>query len=180
MNPKAAKLKTAAFPVIVPQNLVQANEFVYNIGELQRKRTEIETIMNAVLVSTKAHYEESARPFKEKIESRLKGLQIYCEANRATLTDDGKVKFCRFGAGEVAWRTRPPSVVIRGAEKVLAALKADVGLDRFIRVKEEIDKEAMLKESAAILATRIKGISIGSTGEDFIVTPFETKLEEVA
>jgi phage host-nuclease inhibitor protein Gam len=175
---KKAKLKAPAFPVVVPQSEVQANEFVYNIGELQRHRIRIETEMNDRLAALKDAFEETARPYREKIESRLKGLQIYCAANRAMLTSDGKVKFHEFPAGEISWRQRPPSVAIRGVEKVLAILKATPGLGRFIRLKAEIDKEQMLAEPDA--ANMISGVTVGSTGEDFIVKPFETKLEEVA
>ena len=74
------------------------------------------------------------------------------------------------------WRLRPPSVAVRGVEAVLDQLRR-LGLKRFIRQKEEVNKEAILNEPEAV--SHVPGISI-SQGEDFVVTPFEAELAEVA
>ena len=50
-----------------------------------------------------------------------------------------------------------------------------MGLGRFVRVKNEPNKEAMLNEPDAVRG--IAGISIVSGLEDFIVTPFEQQAE---
>ena len=175
MAVRKEKLKAPEYPV--PQNGEEANRFVAEIGVCQRHRTRIESEMNDRLALLKARYEESAAPLNAKIQGMLKGLSTWCEANRVELTRDGKVKFFRFAAGEVSWRSRPPSVAIRSLKSVLAALN-NLGLRRFIRVKEEIDKEAMLAEPS--VANTVVGVKVASAGEDFVVTPFETKLEEVA
>jgi phage host-nuclease inhibitor protein Gam len=75
----------------------------------------------------------------------------------------------------VQWRLRPPKVVVKGLEAVLDKLRR-MGLERFIRTKEEINKEAILAEPDAV--KRVAGISI-EQGEDFVIKPFETQLEEV-
>jgi phage host-nuclease inhibitor protein Gam len=174
MAVRKEKLKAPEFPV--PQNVEDANCFVEGIGYYQRRRAQIETAMNDEMALVKKRYEESAAPLKEQIQGRLEGLSIYCAANRDALTHEGKVKFHRFAAGEVSWRLRPPSVAIRSVVGVLSALK-HLGLRRFIRTKEEIDKEAMLADAA--VANTVSGVKVASAGEDFVVTPFETKLEEV-
>jgi len=61
-------------------------------------------------------------------------------------------------------------------DNIIEACKK-LGLARFLRVKEEINKDAMLAEQD--LAQTITGVSI-SQGEDFVIVPFETELEEVA
>lgn len=177
MAKPATKVKTTAAQFPVPQTADEANDFIARIGVAQRERCDIENRMNCELAEIKLKYEELAKPFKHDIEQRSKGLQVFCEARRAELTSAGKVKFHRFGAGEISWRARPPKVTIRGADVVIEALKR-LGLTRFLRVKEEVNKEAMLAEPD--VATTISGVSIGSAGEDFIVKPFETELEEVA
>lgn len=177
MAKAATRIKTAAAPFAVPQTAEEANDFVARLGAAQRDRALIETAMNEELAAVKARFEAEAQPHKEQAEALTRGLHTYAEAHRAALTQDNRVKFHRFVAGEVSWRTRPPKVTIRGAETVIAALKR-LGLDRFLRVKEEPNKEAMLAEPE--VATTVAGISIGSSGEDFIVKPFETLLEEVA
>lgn len=75
----------------------------------------------------------------------------------------------------MSWRTRPPRVSVRGEDVVMEALKR-LGLDRFIRRKEEIDKQAVLADPDAV--QDIRGLSI-SQGEDFVIKPFATEIEEV-
>ena len=166
------KAAAAAFPV--PQMADEASALIAEIGCAQRERDRIRAAMNDEMAALKERHEAAARPFKERIEALSKGVQAYCEAHRAELTSRGKSH--RFAAGEVQWRRRPPKVSIRGADKVLERLKG-LRLSRFIRVKEEIDKEAMLKDPDT--ADSVDGVSI-TQGEDFVIKPFETALEEVA
>ena len=59
-----------------------------------------------------------------------------------------------------------------------AGLPADGRLlNRLIRVKEEVNKDAILAEPETV--ANIKGISI-TQREEFIVIPFETALESVS
>ena len=99
-----------------------------------------------------------------------KGVQGWCEANRDELTNNGKTKTANLVTGEVQWRNRPPSVSIRGADSVLETLLR-LGLERFIRRKEEINKEAILNEPAAVAG--VAGITVKSGIEDFAIVPFE-------
>jgi phage host-nuclease inhibitor protein Gam len=50
------------------------------------------------------------------------------------------------------------------------------GLERFIRTKEDLNKEAMLADPEAVAS--IPGISV-SQREEFVIVPIETALEEV-
>ena len=174
---KRARLKSQAAAHPVPQTMTEANAFIQRIGQAQRERDRIQAEMNDRLADIKAEYEAKAQPFKAEIEERTKGVLTFCEANRDELTRGGKVKFHRFPAGEVNWRRRPPKVGIRGVATVIERLKA-LKLTRFLRVKEEINKEAMLAEPD--VAGSVDGVKIGSEGEDFVILPFETELEEVA
>lgn len=174
---KARKLKVAAANYPVPQSATEADEYILRIGVAQRNRVRLEADLNDRIAALKEEYEKQAQPLKETIEDLTRGLQTYCEAHRDELTSDGKVKFHRFGAGEVNWRKKPAKVTLRKVDDVIERLKA-LNLDRFLRVKEEVNKEAMLGE--AEVAKAVDGVSIGSEGEDFVITPLETKLEQVA
>ena len=174
---KRTRLKSQAASHPVPQSMNEANDFIYRIGAAQRERDRIQAEMNDRLAEIKAEFEERADPFKTEIEDRTKGILTFCEAHRDDLTRSGKVKFHKFPAGEINWRRRPPKVSVRGMAVVLERLKS-LGLKRFIRTKEEVNKEAMLAEPD--VAASVDGINVGSEGEDFVITPFETDLEEVA
>jgi len=169
---KGVKADAAAF---VAANRDQADEVVRTIGELQRKRETLQTAMNAEIARVKAAYETDAAPVNAAIKELSHGVQVWAEANRADLTKSGS-KTVKLGNGELRWRTRPPSVTVRAAGIVIEALKR-LGLTRFLRVKEEINKEAILAEPDAV--RDVRGISI-SQGEDFVIVPLATELEEVA
>jgi len=67
----------------------------------------------------------------------------------------------------------PLSVSLRDAESILKSLRS-LGLQRFIRIKEEVSKEAMLKEPD--VAKTVKGVSI-SQREEFVAKPAELEVE---
>lgn len=168
------KAKTTAAQIPVPQTRDQVAAHIREIGECQRELAHIQADMNEELAAIKERWENIAAPHAQRVDALTQGVQIWSEANRDTLTQGGKVKTAAFATGEVAWRIRPPSVRITGADAVLDALRR-LGLKRFIRDKAEVNKEAILNEPEAV--THVPGISI-SQGEDFIVTPFEADLAE--
>jgi phage host-nuclease inhibitor protein Gam len=176
MNKKAnTRIKTEAADHAVPQSAGELNEAIAEIGRCQRERQRIETQMNEALAFWRGKYEEKAKPHADRIAELTRGVAMYCEAHRDVLTNGGKTKTARLASGEVSWRMRPPSVAVRGAEAVINALKK-AGLDRFLRVKIEVDKEAVLADPAAV--AKVRGLSI-SQREDFVIKPDSTELEEV-
>lgn len=172
----AKRVKSEAVPYLVPQDRDQASEFISEIGRLQRDRDRIQADMNDQMAKIKEQFEAQALPLAERIKLLSSGVQLFCEANRDELTDGRKVKYAILAAGKINWRMRPKKVNARGVEKIIQTLKA-MGLGRFVRTTEEINKEALLDEEN--LANSVPGITI-SQGEDFVITPHETNLEEVA
>ena len=168
------RIKTTA-ATFVAQSRAEADDAIRRLGELQRERDIIRTAMNDQLATLKAAFEEQAAPINDAIKELHAGVQVWAEANRGELLRNG-AKTVKLGNGEIRWRTRPPSVTVRAATAVVEALKR-LGLQRFIRTKEEIDKSAILADPDAV--QDVKGISI-TQGEDFVVVPFATELEEVA
>jgi len=77
--------------------------------------------------------------------------------------------------GFFGWRSTPPAVSLKNIKAVLKKLK-ELGLKRFIRIKEEPDKEAMLKEPE--VAKSVKGVSI-TQYEEFFIKPLELEVEIV-
>lgn len=169
----ATRLKTKA-QAYVPQTRDEAAADIRKIGDLQRQLTRATTEMNDAI----AHITQSFQPRLDAISEQLKtlqdGVQGYCEAHRLELTDGGKVKTANLITGEVQWRQRPPSVSVRGAETVIEMLKR-LGLDRFVRTKEEINKEAILNEPDQVRG--VAGINVITGVEDFVITPFEQSAE---
>lgn len=168
-----AKLKTKA-QAYAPQTQNDCAADIKKLGDLQRDFARASADMNDEIAAITKRYQPKLEALTERIETLQKGVQTYCEAHRDELTNSGKVKSANFVTGDVNWRQRPPSVSIRGAEAVLETL-ARMGLERFIRTKQEPNKEAMLNEPDAVRG--IAGISIVTGVEDFVITPFEASAE---
>jgi phage host-nuclease inhibitor protein Gam len=171
----ATKLKTPAAVAAVPQNKTDCAAYIKNLGDVQRDFERQRAEMNDAIANiTKAH-----QPALEALTTRLTNLQsgihTWCEANRAVLCE-GSSKTANLITGEVSWRQRPPSVGVRGADTVIETLQR-MGLGRFVRTKEEINKEAMLNEPEAVRG--IAGITIVSGVEDFSIAPFAVEVEAV-
>lgn len=171
---KKNRIKTSAVEACI--SAIDVDQHILAIGREQRERERLATAMNEEIAAVKARYEEAAVLHGAAITSLAESVRIYCEANRAELTKDGRTKTYKFGAGEVSWRMRPPRVNVRGEENVLQALHR-LGLEQFIRTTEAIDKQAILADPKAV--QDVKGLTIAQ-GEDFVIKPIATELEEVA
>ena len=166
----------AAAAVGVLQSRDEVIDAIARIGVHMRERARIEVSMNDVIAMMKRDYEEQAAPHAKAILDLTAGVQAWCEAHRMELTQGGKTKTAILPTGEVKWRTTPPSIGIKGVDAVMALL-VERGLDRFMRTKVEPNKEAMLNEPD--VAATVPGVTLKQT-EDFVIEPFETRLEAVA
>ncbi|MBL8575097.1 MAG: host-nuclease inhibitor Gam family protein [Hyphomicrobiaceae bacterium] len=167
------KTKTMASAVPVPQSREAAAEAIRRIGDLARQKLRIEADMNDLIARAKQDGEAQAAPLSAEIEALQTGVQTWCEANRTALTGGDKTKTVDLGTGVVKWRQLPPKVTLFKIEDIVAALKK-AGLKRFLRIKVEVDREAMLKEPT--VATQVAGVTIGSAGEEFLIEPHEAEL----
>lgn len=172
MAKTATRLKTKA-QLAVPQTQNDAAADIRVIGDLQRESLCMAAEMNDAIAHVTATYQPTLTALGERLKALQGGVQAYCEAHRNELTNDGKVKTANLITGEVQWRQRPPSVGVRGAESVIEALKG-FGLSRFVRTKEEINKEAILNEPDAVKG--VAGITVVTGVEDFVITPFEQEV----
>ncbi|MBN6378273.1 host-nuclease inhibitor Gam family protein [Escherichia coli] len=169
MAKPAKRIKSAA-AAYVPQNRDAVITDIKRIGDLQREASRLETEMNDAIAEITEKFAARIAPIKTDIETLSKGVQGWCEANRDELTNCGKVKTANLVTGDVSWRQRPPSVSIRGVDAVMETLER-LGLQRFIRTKQEINKEAILLEPKAVAG--VAGITVKSGIEDFSIIPFE-------
>ncbi|ECG8512823.1 host-nuclease inhibitor protein Gam [Salmonella enterica subsp. diarizonae] len=173
MAKKVSRLKAAAASY-TPQSKEQVSVDIKKIGDIQRELTRIEADANDQIAVIMNQNTPKIEALRAELDVLQKGVQTWCEANRSSITK-GSSKTANLITGEVSWRTKPDSVSIKGVELVLEALKK-LKLDRFIRRKEEINKDAILADKKAV--ENIKGISIVSGKEVFSITPFEQEIEK--
>jgi len=175
MPPKTTRIKTEAVAVSVPATDQEAAEYIAALSAHQRELRLLGAAADEQKAAVERDYLAAAQPHQDEINKKFKGLGIYCEANRERLTQGGKIKSVDFGHGLVAWRLRPTSVRVSSVAMVIELLKK-LNLTRFVRVKEEVDKEAILKEPDAV--KNVSGLTFSQV-EDFVVKPYETDVEVV-
>lgn len=173
---KINRLKTKAAAVPVPQTRDEAVAAIAEIGRHQRERERLKLEMDDAITQLRERYEGLMSPHAAEIRALSEGVQVWAEANRAELTQNGRVKSCNLMTGEIRWRMTPPSCRLVRVKEALEELQQRM-LNRFIRTKEEVNKEAILADPEAVADCRWIEIV---QHEDFVIIPFETNLEEVA
>jgi len=171
---KPNRIKQPAQPLAyVPQSKDECAQAIDQIGRLQRDIQTTQAAMNDEIADVTERYAGRITDKNAELANLQKGVQAFCEAHRGELTDNFKRKSAGFTTGEIQWRQRPPSVSVRGADNVIEWLLLH-GMSRFVRTKNEINKDALLNEIGE--AATVPGISIKSGVEDFVITPFEQEL----
>lgn len=169
-----SKSKATNYPV--PQDDSEARTAIVELGVQQRQLIRKQADLADEISALKDRYGQDIEPINSRITELQAGLQTFAEANRARLTRDGKTKTIKFTTGELSWRHRPAKVTLRKVEEVIEAISAAGLARKFLRTKKEVNKEAMLADREK--AAGITGVTIGSDGEDFIVTPDTDAVEE--
>jgi len=146
---------------------------IAHIAQLQRTRARISTTLDRRVAKLNEMAKIELEPITADLNATVKEVVLYVEQNRNELTNDGSIKTVRFTHGVVKWKFTPPAVTIRNAKAVLAALKR-LELNKFIRTKETVNKQAMVSDKE--LAVTIDGVSI-TQYEQLIITPTKTQLD---
>lgn len=168
----ATRIK-APSTIQVPQSKADVANDIKAIGDLQRQLGRIEATVNDQIAEITAKAAPQIDAMRERLQALQAGVQTWCEAHRVEIC--GKGKSANLVTGEVNWRQRPPRVSVSKEEEVIQRLRG-LGLIRFVREKEEINKEAILAEPAEVAG--IKGIKVVTGVEDFVITPFEVEVEK--
>lgn len=168
---KKARLKRPA--ARVPQSREEVIANIRSLGDVQRELARTLADMNDEIAAVTEAFAADIEAARGRVKELQEGIQAWCEAHRAELCP-GRAKTANLTTGEVCWRQRPPSVAVRGKDAVIEALR-NFGLLRFVRVTEELNKEAILAEPAAVAG--IAGITVTTGVEDFVITPFEQEVE---
>jgi len=172
-----AKKKKVSY--VVPEDVAGADHMVYQLGNAMRAAAALELEAQSKVADVMVGYASRIAEYKREADNLLLGIQAFCEAHRTELLQPGS-KTSVFANGEVSWKTRPPSVEFKKGlkvEDVVAALKA-AGLEIFVRVKEEVDKEAILSTSESQEKIKdVPALYIRKDVEDFIVAPHAPKID---
>ena len=151
-----------------PQTLEAADQDVHAIGRFDLRIAEINTDLQMDITRLQEEAAKTRQPLEDERVKLHNGVQAYAEANRNALTG-GKTKTVKLpSGGELKWRITPPRLKVTGiATRIIATLKRR-GLSEFVRVKEELDKEALLGQPNVV--KKIRGLQIEQR-EEFVIKP---------
>ncbi|MBX9593542.1 MAG: host-nuclease inhibitor Gam family protein [Roseomonas sp.] len=164
------RMKRKAEVVPAARNLAEATAWVARIGELQRQQQLIKAALGETIAAATGAADAETIPLVAEAERLHRGVQLWAEANRADLTNEGRRKTVPLASGVLCWRLPPPKVTLSNVDAVMQELR-DRNLQKFIRTKQEPNKEAMLAEPG--LAALIPGVRIGAGSEQFVIEPAE-------
>lgn len=150
------------------QDKVQAQVYIKAIGDNARKIDKLNAKMNAELAKVAAKYAERITPLQQMNDELETAVKAWCETHKSELLADGS-KSANLVTGEVSWRVGKPSVIGSATPELIDRLER-FGLHRFIRVKKELDKTAILKEPNAIADIEGVGIKVGD--DEIVIKPF--------
>ncbi len=149
-------------------DLKEANDAMFRIGKLRRSTQALEAELQEKIAQLRKETDMLLSPILAELSKDTLSLRIYAEAHKTTLLL-GKKKTIVLSGGNFGWRFTPHKVVAGrgGDKKLLEELKA-LKYRKYIRVKEEIDKEALLKDRPTISGVRYV------QKEEFFVEPITT------
>lgn len=178
------KLSTPSRPA--PQSREECAAAISTYGLIQAQRQGLLDEMNAKTRAITQQYEQQLADLDAELKQRHLAIQTWCEPHRADLADSNGVKYIEFTTGRVEWRKDQDKITTsRDPGNIAQAIHVlrERGLDRFVRVIEEINKEAMLAEKQpgpesdkpglAILIHGIPGLNLVIGKEAFHVKPLE-------
>lgn len=159
-------------PVVVPQSIAQAADDQKRIAQLLREIQNTESTCNAEVSERMKQAADEVAEREQEIKRLARGIYAFAEEHRKELTAGGTRKTVPLPhSGFLLWYSTPAAVDVKNAEEVLRYLKKKK-LHRFIRIKEEVDRESMLREKK--VASAIPGVFIRS-GQKFALRPLGTK-----
>ncbi|MBI2984642.1 MAG: host-nuclease inhibitor Gam family protein [Candidatus Kerfeldbacteria bacterium] len=172
-----AKTKTPAVTrAALPRSVQEAAGYLEEITECQVHVDDAELQLQQELSAARQRAHERVEPHVCRAQALANALFDWAQTNRSELTDNDRLKTVDLVTGVLRWYRTPPSVRLTKKEEVVIATLKKLGFVQFIRVIEEIDREALLRERE--VASRIQGIRFGQD-EIFAIKPagMETELE---
>ncbi len=146
------------------------------LGKLKAKLNKIKADADLSINKIKEQRKGKEAPLKEEVERIVGTILHFLMYNRKLFISPRSWKHA---FGKIGWRkVREDKLKVTNTERALASLK-EQGLDDCIRVKEEVDKQALYRKGHDVIAG-IDGISFPEEDEepfiDAILEP-ETTIE---
>jgi len=149
-------------------------EYAMNFATLHKKEAEMNERLNRI----KEDFDEKTKDLRYAIDTLSTEISMFCTKNKK---DFEKSRSKEYNFGVIGFRTTPPKVVVLNRKysiKTVIELTKRLFQNTYIRIKEELDKEAILADYSQKKLDDEKLASIGlkvDQEEQFYINP---KFEE--
>lgn len=160
-----------------------ADDLLLELGKITAKIAEEEAIMNRAQQEAREWFKKMTEEMLNRKEDIEKILAEFCLRNK---NEFEKSRTKELVHGTLGFRTNPPKVAMLNRKyniNTVVELLKKLKLSRFIRVKEDIDKESIISE---YLAKEINDVKLASVGlkidqaETFICEPKYETIDQAA
>lgn len=121
------------------QSLSDVDKALKELCALEAEIERIDADGEKLIAAIKAKTAETGKPLRERVKEVSATIKAFCDYHKNEYFKDKKSLDLSFGT--IGYRLTPPSISI---SKQTLALMKQLGLVGYIRVKEEVDKEALL------------------------------------
>jgi phage host-nuclease inhibitor protein Gam len=163
---------TATAPSI--KSIEDADAVLKKIAEHKREIALIENMLNERIDTEKAEAAKEAQPHKAEIEALGQALLNFSEYYKDELYKGRKSLSVTFGTFGYRASSKIKLLYKKTWEGVLEALQSEEGMEKYIRVKQEPDKEAL----KGLSEDRLKSIGCKLVQENTFF--YETAEQEIA
>jgi phage host-nuclease inhibitor protein Gam len=146
----------------VPASIIEANVVLGQLGNTQDEINTIEKELREKIAEAKAMAEKKLQPLIVKRDAQINALFAFASPRKAQLTQE--TRSITLNAGVFGWRMTTPRVETKKSDEETIALLKDTGNAEFIRIIEEVDRQALLAKRP-----QIEGIAYVQDDEFFVV-----------
>ncbi|MBP6888253.1 MAG: host-nuclease inhibitor Gam family protein [Candidatus Pacebacteria bacterium] len=159
-NSLSARIKKTL--TIIPKSIQEATSFLVSIGDKQREINRIKRETRTAIDTLKSEADRKVSSLTRDRDAFFVSLFAFAAPKKVELTQDARSQ--KTVAGTFGWRWTTPMVdIVEGKtdQDIIAALKRK-GLTAYIRIVEELDREAMLRDRP-----EVSGVSYTQRDEFF-------------
>jgi len=160
MEKKVTRIKKSNTYVPVFRN--QVNDLLSKLGKTQDAINEIEKGLSVKIAELKAEALKKLQPLTLERDGQMNSLFAFANPRKAELTKNTRSIVLR--SGTFGWRLTTPRVELSQSDAETIALLKRIGKDEFVRIIEEVDRQALLAERPVV-----KGIAYVQDDEFFVV-----------
>ncbi len=153
-----------------PRTRTQVENLVAEMASAKNNERLIAASMDAEILAIREKYQPNLESLTSRMDALSAAVQVWAEAHPEEF---GRLKSIEFPAGVIGFRTGSPKLKTLPKwtfDRVLDALRRTDAWRGYIRVKEEVDKEALL--GAKLPSAELRGMGLQILQEEsFYIAP---------